>query len=401
MVFLFWFFAFLLVYPLILYPLCLMLGKYFRRWQVMSCASTYATACAPTCTATYAETDMPTDMPRVSILLSVYNEEAVIQAKIENFLALEYKADRLELLIISDQSTDATESIIAQYSHDPRIRLLRQEKRGGKTQALNRAAQEARGDILFFTDADSMLHPQALAPLIQPFIQSSIQAHMQPVGLVSGRSVYKDALGQESTGSLYRRYEEWIKQYEGQLFGIVGADGAIYALRKELYTQLPTRIINDLAHPIQVVLAGQQALAQPTALVYEPAEDNEAAFARQTRIMAQSWHVFFTYARPLWKAKRWGFLWQCISHKVLRWLALLWLLGFGIATLGSISHGGIWPSLGLLALLSLLLAAALGERARSLGRICRLFLLQSAAGLYGLVRLCQGEAFVTWTPKGK
>ncbi len=382
MTLLFWFFAFLLVYPLIIYPLGLYIGHFLRQKSAQKMTTPAS----------------QNPFPTVSILLSVHNEQAVIKEKIENFLALDYEADNLELLIISDQSTDDTHAIIQSYAHEPRIRLLCQEKRGGKTLALNRAAQEARGEILFFTDADSMLNADALKILLTPFTHAQKGAS---VGLVSGRSVYIDALGKQSTGSLYRRYEEWIKSYEGELFGIVGADGAIYALRKSLYQELAPSIINDLAHPIQVVLAGKLALAEPHALVCEPAEDDGSAFDRQTRIMAQSWHVFFTYARPLWQAKRWGFLWQCLSHKVLRWLALVWLLGFGISTLSLLSTGHIFASLGLLGLMTLLLSAALGEKAHLLGRISRLFILQSAAGLYGLMRLWRGEAFVTWNPKGK
>ncbi len=379
MIFLFWFFAFLLVYPLIFYPLCLKFWHMMRRHKAMP----------------FSKTQCP---PHVSILLSVYNEQKVIDEKIKNFLALDYAPERLELLIISDQCTDNTENIVQQYTSDTRIRLLRQETRGGKTKALNRAAQEARGDILFFTDADSMLHPKAMQKLTAPFSQPH-------VGLVSGRSVYMDNMGKESTGSLYRRYEEWIKNYEGNLFGIAGADGAIYALRKELYQELPPNIINDLAHPIQVILADHHAMTQADAIVYEPAEEQGSVFARQTRIMAQSWYVFFCYAKALWQAKHWGFLWQFISHKVLRWLALIWLMAFGVVSMVLLQSESmpspLLPCLGILGLAGLLFSALLGEKARVFGRISRLFLLQSTAGVYGLVRLCQGEAFVTWSPKGK
>ncbi len=375
---LFWISVFLLVYPLILYPLCLMLLQRIRPFF------------APQ------PTDNHEDLPFVSILLSVFNEEDVIEEKVENFLALDYPQDKLELLIISDQSTDSTEECILRHAPlgsvlAQRIRLLRQEERAGKTKALNRAALEARGDIFFFTDADSMLHADALRRIVAPFSNTQ-------VGLVSGRSVYRDEHGQESTGSAYRRYEEWLKEYEGQLHGIAGADGAIYAMRKELYQALPHKIINDLVHPIQAVLAGKKALAMPSALVSEPAEDDANAFARQTRIMAQSWHVFFSYMLPLAQAKQWGFLWQFFSHKILRWLTLVWLFLLGFSALLAT---GIWPALGLLGLGALLVAAALGEKAKTIGRICRLFLVQGAAGLYGLIRLLKGEAFVTWNPKGK
>ncbi len=372
MVFLFWLFAFLLIYPLVIYPLCLIALHKIRKSKKFSMHTSEAT------------------LPTVSILLSVFNEEDVITEKIENFLALDYPKEKLELLIVSDQSTDSTESIIEHFASD-RIRLIRQEVRGGKTKALNRAAQEARGDIFFFTDADSMLHKDALLHLLAPFAD-------EQVGLVSGRSVYRDEQGNESTGSLYRQYEEWLKEYEGILYGIAGADGAIYAMRREFYQELPEKIINDLAHPIHVVLAGKKALAVPSALVSEPAEDDQNAFARQTRIMAQSWYVFFSHLNFLLQERCWGFLWQFITHKILRWLALPWLAGFMISAFFA---GGVLPTTGLVCACLMLLCAALGEMGKTPGRISRLFILQSGAGIYGLIRLWRGNTFVTWNPKGK
>lgn len=369
MTILFWLCAFLLVYPLCIYPLILVLPCGRR-----TIASSFALE----------------ERPHVSMLLSVYNEKDVIEQKINNFLSLDYPVDKLELLVISDGSDDGTDEIVRQHSSE-RIRLLRQEGRGGKTRALNLAAQEARGDILFFTDADSMLKSDCMIKLTAPFANPE-------VGLVSGRSVYMGTDGRETTSSLYRRYEEWQKQREGERYGIAGADGAVYAMRKALYKDLPPEIINDLVHPIQVILAGKRALAQPDALVYEPGEENRAEFSRQTRIMAQSWRVFLRHIQPLAQKQCYGFLWQFFSHKILRWMALPLLLLFTVCAL--LLPGPV-ASLGLGGVLALFVLAATGEKAGTAGRVCRLFLLQSAAGIYGLFRLCRGESFVTWNPRSE
>ncbi len=377
MTFLFWLFAFLLVYPLFIYPLCLMFLQKKQNYK------------APL------PQDSDDALPSVTIILSAFNEEKVIAEKIENFLKLDYPKDKLEFLIISDESIDETDNIIRIYmekvnTESERLRLLRQEPREGKTKALNRAVTEARGDIFFFTDADSMLHIDAMRRIVAPFADSK-------VGLVSGRSVYTDENGNETTGSIYRQYEEWLKEYEGALYGIAGADGGIYAMRKEHYNELPMKIINDLAHPIHVVLDGKKALAVPQALVSEPPEDDSNAFARQTRIMTQSWYVFFTHFKALLDKKCYGFLWQFFSHKILRWMTLPWLALFIISALFA---DGIFPVLGLMGAFALLICAYLGEKAKVIGRVSRLFILQSAAGMFGLVRLWQGEVFVTWNPKG-
>lgn len=369
MTILFWLSAFLLVYPLLVYPALLILPRGKRR------AANASGQSAP---------------PSVSMLLSVFNEKDVIIEKINNFLSLEYPADKLELIVVSDGSDDGTDGLVRGHASE-RVRLLRQEGRGGKTRALNLAAGRAKGDILFFTDADAMLRGDCLTALTAPFSDPD-------VGLVSGRSVYLDAHGRETAGSLYRRCEEWLKEREGERYGIAGADGAVYALRRELYTPLPPEIINDLAHPIQVTLAGKRALAEPRALVYEPAGEGKAALSRQTRIMAQSWLVFFRYFRSLATGKHYGFLWQFVSHKVLRWLALPLLVLFTACAPAQPALAA-WPGLGAAGGLAFL--AWRGEKSGTAGRVCRLFLLQGAAAVTGLFRLCRGESFITWSPRNK
>ena len=377
MTLLFWLGAFVLAYPLLVYPLLLDICCRYRG-RKNSCQS-----------------NADTPLPTVSILLSVYNETATIQAKIDNFLALDYPADRLELLIVSDGSDDGTDAIVV-ANESGRIRLLRQEGRLGKTAALNLAAGQATGDIIFFTDADSMLASNAVTLLVRPLLASGI-------GLTSGRSVYLDAQGNETAGSFYRRYEEWQKNREGQLWGIPGADGAAYAMKKALYTPLPPRYINDLLHPVQMILAGQQAITLPEALVYEAATENSpiTEFSRQTRIMAQSWRIFCSQLFPLVRARKWGFIWQFVSHKTLRWLGLPAMLLLGVTSVCLLPAS--LPLLALLGLATICLCAWLGLKGKAdlPGRICLLFILQGLAALNGLWHCIRGNTFTTWKPRGK
>ncbi len=332
--------------------------------------------------------------PSVSLLLSVYNEEAVISRKLDNFLRLDYPRDMLELIVVSDGSTDATDVLVRDRA-DPGVILLRQEGRLGKSSALNLAAKRATGDILFFTDADSMLRPDCLTKLVRPFADPM-------VGLTSGRSLYLDEQGRETAGSLYRRCEEWIKEKEGELFGIVGADGAVYAMRRELFTPLDPACINDFLHPIQVVMAGRKALAVPDALIAEAGtnEDGRSELARQTRIMAQSWLICLRFAWPLLAAGRLGFLWQLFSHKVLRWLILPLLF---LCALAALLASGPAAALILTGIGLFGLCAALGARGKGglPGRIGWLFTLQGAAAMIGLLRLARGNRYVTWNPRGQ
>jgi hypothetical protein len=384
------------------------------------------------------------DLPTVSVLLSVFDEEAVIERKILNFLALDYPAERIELCVVSDGCTDATESIVARYAGQ-RVRLVRQEARGGKTRALNRAAAEARGDVLVFTDANAMFRPDCVRRLAERLADPG-------VGLVSGVSVYVDASGDTTAGGVYRRYEEWIKSRESDLFSIVGADGAAYAMRRALYTPLAPEYINDLLHPVQVLLAGSRAVSEPRAVVEEEADapaaspgstqpgstssggrssfgtspgvqpgpqspprpqaqpdsqpDTGAEMRRQTRIMAQSWLICLRQLPVLVRRGCWGFVWQMLSHKVLRWATLPLLAVCAVSAVALVPRGMPY-ALAAAALAGGGLLAWAGARGLGDGRgwggharTAWLFVVLHAAAVNGLYRLLRGQTFVTWTPRG-
>ena len=329
--------------------------------------------------------------PSVSVLLSVYNEESVIGQKIENFLELDYPEERIELLVISDGCTDRTEDIVRSCA-TTRVRLFIQENRGGKTLALNRGASEAKGVILVFTDANSMFRPESIRKLVAPFADAT-------VGLVSGRSIYVDAEGNETLGGVYRRYEEWIKEGESGLFSIVGADGAIYALRRDIFEPLKPEYINDLLHPIQVVSRGLMAVCESGAVVLEGGEeDSGAELRRQTRIMAQSWLLCLRFLGDLLRAGRFGFSWQLVSHKILRWLTLPLLFLLGVSAIAGAGSSG-FQVLALCGLIGLSALAWSGFRGRGgLSRAAWMFFILHWAALLGLFKLAGGERFVTWNP---
>lgn len=334
-----------------------------------------------------------TSLPSVSILLSVFNEEAVIHEKIENFLAFDYPPELLELVVVSDGSTDATESLVAGHPSG-RVRLLSQTVRQGKTAALNRAVSEATGEILVFTDADSMFRSDALRRLAARFSSAD-------VGLVSGRTLYVDPeTGKPLAAGLYRAYEEWIKSHESRAFSIVGADGAIYALRRELFEPLSPDLINDFVHTIQVAAKGKRAVSEPDAVCLEPAADCGAdELARQTRIMAQSWHVVVSQLPLLLAAGKTGYVWQLLSHKALRWLSLPLMAGLLMANVVLAASGA-----GYGVFLAVQLAAYAGAWAGYRGaggafRVLYFFVLLQVSGMLGLVGFVRGRRFVTWNPR--
>jgi cellulose synthase/poly-beta-1,6-N-acetylglucosamine synthase-like glycosyltransferase len=181
--------------------------------------------------------------PSVSVLVSVYNEEKVIAAKVANFLACRYDGPS-EILIVSDGSTDHTADVIRPLVSD-RVKLLVKDRREGKGAAMNFAVAHTRGTILVFTDANAFFGPDALSELVGPFRDLKI-------GLVTGWTVYTGG----PTGSLYERYERSLKQLESRSGVVAGADGAIYAMRKSLWREHPPELINDFLHPMMVALGG-------------------------------------------------------------------------------------------------------------------------------------------------
>jgi len=366
---LFWFAALALFYGFVGYPLILKALVAFRtrreRWE---------------------DADEP---PSVAMLLSVLNEEDVIADKIRNFRELDYPAEKLELIIVSDGCTDRTEDVVEEL-RDERVRLLVQERNMGKTLALNRAVAESEADIVVFTDADSMFDRDALMHLVAPFADSS-------VGLVSGHTEYR---AEGSGGGAYRRYEDAVKVLESDLWGIVGADGAVYAMRRELYEPIVPEYINDLLHPIQVVMRGYDALQEQAAVCREPLEEaGPGGFHRQTRIMTQSWLIVLSQLPGLVRAGKWGFLWQMLSHKVVRWLTLPLLGIVLLANLFLVGQGGFYVPALLAQLGFYACAYAYRHEQGGMKLIPYTFLLLHLSAAIGLFKHMKGETYVSWKPR--
>lgn len=331
------------------------------------------------------------ELPTVTMVVSAFNEEAVIADKVRNFLDLEYPQEKLDLLIVSDGSSDRTDEIVRGFEGD-RVRLLVQETNQGKTAALNRAAAETDSDILVFTDANSMFEADAVMQLAGQFDDPQ-------VGLVSGHSEYFTDEGESGSGA-YRRYEDWLKAMEADLWGIVGADGAIYAMRRSLYEDMRPEHINDFLHPLQAVMAGSRAVQEQGAVCREPMDEvGPGELKRQTRIMTQSWIIVFSQVPHLFKKRRFGFLWQLFSHKILRWLTLP-LMGLLLLSNVFILAGGGFYVLALIGQILLYAAAYVYRRAD--GGIKQLpysFLLLHLSAVIGFIQYLKGEKYISWKPR--
>jgi hypothetical protein len=333
------------------------------------------------------------------VVIAAFNEAGWIVRKIDGTLAQRYPSDRLEVIVVSDGSTDATDALVRGH-RDPRVRLVRQEPRAGKSAALNRGVAAARGEVLVFTDANALFLPGALRRLAAPFADPA-------VGMVTGQGLYASAHGDaRAVASGYVRYEACIRAGESALGFQASADGAIYALRRALYRDLEPTEVNDLLHPIQAALAGQTSRFEPAACTVEPpSAGGGQEFRRHVRIVAQGMHLLRRWLPPLVAARRWGAVWMLLSHRALRWTtapALAVALGTSLALLergplyaGAVGAQGIFYALAL--------AGWLAERAgRGLGPLASpyYFCLVTAAGVAGLARFLRGGVQAVWAPAG-
>jgi glycosyltransferase involved in cell wall biosynthesis len=339
--------------------------------------------------------------PDVSVIIAAYNEARSIEAKLASTLALQsYPPERLEAIVVSDGSTDATDTLVAAYP-DRRARLIRQEPRSGKSPALNRGVAAARGEVLVFTDANALFAPDAIARLVAPFADPD-------VGLVSGQGLYETEGGDARVAaSGYVRYEAAIKVGEASLGFLASADGAIYALRRSLYRELAASQVNDLLHPIQATLAGYQCRFDGGAYTVEPpSSDGAQEFRRHIRIIAQGMHLLRSWLPPLLRARRWRAVWMLVSHRVLRWGTAFFLVGALVANAALLDGGALYVAAfaGQLAFYGLAAGGFVAERlGRRLGAVALpyFFCTVAVAGVGGLARFLRGGAQAVWAPTGQ
>jgi cellulose synthase/poly-beta-1,6-N-acetylglucosamine synthase-like glycosyltransferase len=369
----FWLAAFLLFYVYAGYPLLLaLIGLFVRR---------------PQTEAGYT--------PRISVLIAAYNEEEAIERKIQQTLALEYPHEKLEVLVLSDCSTDRTEEIVKAFP-DSRVRLVRMPDRRGKTFAQNVGVKEATGEVIIFSDATAIYHVKALLYLACNYQDAS-------VGAVSGRYQYFDPGEQSPTGLgsvAFWNYENLIKKLQSSISTITGCCGCIYSVRKEVYTELPADIISDLVQPLQAIRKGYRVVFEDRALAYEETtQSTSEEFSMRVRVVTRAMRGLLSVSDLL---KPWKFAWpafQLWSHKIMRWMVPLFLIAILAANLALIDFRFYRFTLAVqlffyaAALLNMLLP--LHRQWKPLG-IPLFFCTLNAAALVSMLEICRGRKYVTW-----
>ncbi|MFC1706940.1 glycosyltransferase [Planctomycetota bacterium] len=292
--------------------------------------------------------------PLLTVLLTVYNEQAAVADRIRNILSCRYPENRLEVLVASDGSTDGTDEEVGTFD-EPRVRLFRPESRQGKTDTQNRAVETAKGEILLFTDADTRFDAGFLEAIVRPFSDPA-------VGGADGHLLFAREQGDlvaESQG-IYWAQELSIRARESRLGCLAVATGACLALRRALFRPMSASVGEDCLIPLDVVRQGYRMVHVSGALAFDRMPSTPADELRtRARMTLRNWQGTWMYAdllNPLRHPRVAFALW---SHKILRWLSPLFLILWVAAGVASIGSPGFWGLPGWSALL-LVAAVALG-----------------------------------------
>ena len=299
MAFIFWCAAGAMAYTYALYPALLFVLAWLRPW-------------APD------ENSAPAGLPTVSLLVAAYNEAPVILRKLRNCEILDYPAAQLEILFGSDGSDDGTADILRSAGLLAHMRLISFSERRGKPAVLNDLVMAARGELLVFSDANSMFDANALRELVRPFAAAA-------VGGVCGELRLERPAAEHSAGaaneSLYWRYETFIKRLEGRLGILAAANGAIYAIRRDLYRPLPVQRLtsDDLVIGARVLQQGRRMVFAPQAIAREEANSTIREELRRRVRVGEAGFNALAELWPLLLPQRGSVAWMLWSHKILRW----------------------------------------------------------------------------------
>ncbi len=315
------------------------------------------------------------DLPRVSLVIAAYDEEDVIAAKVRGVLALDYPRDRLEVIVCSDGSSDATVARAREAGAD----LVLDLPRGGKVRAQDAGVARAGGDLIAFSDANSAWEPDALRRLVEPFADPA-------VGYVCGQVQFVNDSGDSQEGA-YWRYEMAVRSLESSLAGVTAGNGAIYAVRPDAYVEVDPRMGHDLSFPFNLTKRGWRCVYQPEARATEKmVPTNEGEFLRKRRMMSHTWPIVIEGGMLSPRGYSPAYALEIASHRVLRYVSPFLHLKALFANALLLRRGGVYR-LTFAAQLGLLAAALAGSRPSS-PRVLKLawyYALVTASPAAGLV----------------
>lgn len=376
MILFFWISAGLAVYPFLIYPLLVfILGRIRPRPVVREGVE-----------------------QSVTILIPAHNEEGCIAATVENKLSQDYPHDKLQVIVVSDGSTDRTDAIVRGFAGRG-VALLRREGREGKAAALNDAIRHATGEVVIFSDANSIFALDAVRRLVENFSDPR-------VGYVTGSLRFSGVESGIGGGTdAYMRYENLVRTLETRVGSVIGVNGGVDAIRRSLYVDIRKDLITDFVLPLHVISRGFRVLYDDRAQSTEAPNDAAALeFRMRVRVALRALHGL-SYMRALLNPLRFPMPAFCIlSHKVLRYLTFALLPGAFLSNAALAYHSHFYRGLFILQLLAYLsavlgLTISLPAPIRKATVVPSYFLLSNAAFAVAVFKFLRGENMATWRPR--
>jgi cellulose synthase/poly-beta-1,6-N-acetylglucosamine synthase-like glycosyltransferase len=336
--------------------------------------------------------------PSVSVIITAYNEERDLAAKLENTLALDYDRDKLEVIVASDCSTDRTDEIARGFASRG-VQLHRQPVRLGKTAAQNAAIEQANGEIILFSDATTAYQPDVLRVMNRSFADPA-------VGCVAGRLIYVDPT-RSSVGRgarSYWSYETFLKKHESHVGSLIGASGCLYAVRRSAYVPLYHEACSDFLIATKMVEQGLRAVYEPDAVCMEETNRRtDKELRMRVRVITQTFTDLWRH-RAMMNPFRSGFYAiQLLSHKVMRYLVPFFLIFILLASM-ALAPRSIFYAVMLFAQAIFYATAALSWALEYLGVHSQLlslpqyFVLTNLASLVACYKFLSGERYARWEP---
>lgn len=336
--------------------------------------------------------------PTVSFIITAFNEERAIRAKLEDTLGLDYPADKLEVIVASDSSDDATESIVREYA-SRRVRLVRQKERRGKTAAQNLAVEASTGEILVFSDATSVYRPDAVRELVANFADETI-------GCVAGKLLYVDPSG-SSVGSgarSYWEYETVLKESESRACSLIGVSGCIYAVRRSSYVPMYPEACSDFLIATVAYQKGFRTVYEPGAVCTEETNRrSDKEMKMRVRVISQTFNDLWRNREMLNPFRTGLYAVQLLSHKLMRYSVPLFLLGTFVSS-ALLAFGSFFFAVVFFGHVLFIIVAAAGWLLERAGirsgplAIPMYFLLANAASAAGFFQFLRGERYAAWEP---
>ncbi len=336
--------------------------------------------------------------PTATIIITAYNEERALAAKLENSLALDYPRELLEIIVASDCSSDRTDEIAREFSARG-VRLCRRSERLGKTAAQNNAVEQAYGEIVIFSDATSHYQRDVINMIMPNFAEAA-------VGCVAGRLVYVDPVDSRvgRGARSYWSYETFLKKHESRAGSLIGASGCLYAVRRSAYVPLYHEACSDFIIATKMVEQGLRAIYEPNAVCTEQTNRrSDAELKMRVRVIAQTFTDLWRHRSMLNPIRSGFYAVQLISHKVMRYLVPFFLIAIFAASAMLAPASFVYRLLfaaqlaGYGCALLAWLLEKVGIRSRLLA-LPQYFVLANVASLIACYQFIRGERYASWEP---